>query len=250
MSLWDSITRLYHKFGSPKYFYQLSGTLLPWFIGLTLLTLLPGLIWGLGFAPIDEEQGHSYRIIFIHVPAAGVAMGGYVVMAMAAAVGLIWKMKMADMMAKAIAPIGASFAFLCLVTGSIWGKPTWGTWWVWDARLTSMLVLFFLYLGFIALQNAIENPVSAAKASGILAIVGVVNLPIIKYSVNWWNTLHQPATIKVIGESTIDPSMLYPLLLSITGFYCLFGLLVLLGARNEVLQREQRSHWVQQEVTR
>ncbi|MDX1693555.1 MAG: heme ABC transporter permease [Ketobacteraceae bacterium] len=248
MSLWDSVTRLYHKFGSPKYFYELSARLIPWFIGLTLLTLLPGLIWGLGFAPMDEEQGHSYRIIFIHVPAAGVAMGGYIMMALAAAVGLVWKMKMADMVAKAIAPIGASFTFLCLVTGSIWGKPTWGTWWVWDARLTSMLVLFFLYIGFIALQNAIENPVSAAKASGILAVVGVVNLPIIKYSVNWWNTLHQPATIKITESSTIDASMLYPLLLSMAGFYCFFGLLVLLAARNEVLLREQRSRWVQQEV--
>lgn len=248
MSLWDSITRLYHKFGSPKYFYELSGKLLPWFTGLTLLTLLPGIVWGLGFAPMDEEQGHSYRIIFLHVPAAGVAMGGYIMMAVAAAVGLVWKMKMADMVAKAIAPIGASFTFLCLVTGSVWGKPTWGTWWVWDARLTSMLVLFFLYIGFIALQNAIENPTSAAKASGILAIVGVVNLPIIKYSVNWWNTLHQPATIKITESSAIDASMLYPLLLSMAGFYCLFGLLVLLAARNEVLLREQRSRWVQQEV--
>lgn len=249
MSLWDSITRLYHKFGSPKYFYELSAKLMPWFIGLTLVTLLPGIIWGLGFAPMDEEQGHSYRIIFIHVPAAGVAMGGYIAMALAAAIGIIWKMKMADMVAKSIAPIGASFAFLCLVTGSIWGKPTWGTWWVWDARLTSMLVLFFLYVGYIALQNAIENPTAAAKASGILAIVGVVNLPIIKYSVNWWNTLHQPATIKLTEESTIDPSMLYPLMLCLAGFYLFFGLLVLLAARNEVLVREQRSRWVQQEIS-
>lgn len=251
MSLWDSIKRLYHKFGSPKYFYELSAKLLPWFVGLTLVTLLPGLIWGLGFAPMDEEQGHSYRIIFIHVPAASVAMGGYVMMAVASAVGLIWKMKMADMVAKSIAPIGASFTFLCLVTGAIWGKPTWNTWWVWDARLTSMLVLLFLYVGFIALQNAIENPTSAAKASGILAIVGIVNLPIIKYSVDWWNTLHQPATIKITEASAaIDASMLYPLLLSMMGFYCFFGVLVLMASRNEVLFREQRSRWVQQEVAK
>ncbi|MCG8316203.1 MAG: heme ABC transporter permease [Pseudomonadales bacterium] len=248
-SVWDAIVRLYHKFGSPKYFYQLSGQLIPWFLGLTLITLVPGIVWGLGFAPIDEEQGHSYRIIFIHVPAASVAMGGYVMMAVASAIGLVWKMKMADMVAKAIAPVGASFAFLCLVTGSLWGKPTWGTWWVWDARLTSMLVLLFLYVGFIALQNAIENPSAAAKASGILAIVGVVNLPIIKYSVNWWNTLHQPATIKITESSTMDSSMLYPLLLSILGFYMFFAWLVLSSTRNEVLAREQRSRWVKEEVT-
>ena len=241
--MWQTLKQLYHKFGSPRYFYDLTGRMMPWFVGLTCLLLIPGLIWGLVFAPIDEEQGHSYRIIFIHVPAASVAMSAYVMMAVASAVGLIWKMKMADMVAKCIAPIGASFAFLCLVTGSIWGKPTWGTWWIWDARLTSMLVLFFLYVGVMALQNAIENTQAAAKATAILSIVGVVNLPIIKYSVEWWNTLHQPATITMTNAS-MPAEMLTPLLLSIFGIYAFFGVVLMTATRVEILEREQRSQWV------
>ncbi len=221
--------------------------MLPWLIALTCLLLVPGLIWGLFFAPIDEEQGHSYRIMYIHVPAASIAMSCYVLMALASAIGLIWKMKMADMVAKCAAPIGASFAFLCLVTGSIWGKPTWGTWWVWDARLTSMLVLLFLYLGVIALHNAIENQQAAAKATAILSIVGVVNLPIIKYSVEWWNTLHQGASIRMT-EAAMPAEMLVPLLLSIFGGYLFFAVVLILAVRVEVLEREQKSRWVKEMV--
>lgn len=243
--MWQTLKRLYHKFGSPRYFYDLTGKMMPWFVGLTVVLLIPGLVWGLAFAPMDEEQGHSYRIIFIHVPAASVAMSAYVMMAVASAIGLIWKMKMAEMVAKCIAPIGASFAFLCLVTGSIWGKPTWGTWWIWDARLTSMLVLFFLYVGVMALQNAIENTQAAAKATAILSIVGVVNLPIIKYSVEWWNTLHQPATITMTNAS-MPAEMLTPLLLSILGSYAFFGAVLMAATRVEILEREQRSQWVKQ----
>ncbi|HCB40693.1 MAG TPA: heme ABC transporter permease, partial [Gammaproteobacteria bacterium] len=166
--------------------------MLPWLVALSVLLLIPGLIYGLGFAPPEKYQGNSYRVIYIHVPAASIAMAGYVMMAVAGVIVLVWRMKMAEMVAKSVAPIGASFAFICLVTGSIWGKPTWGTWWVWDARLTSMLILLFLYLGVMALNAAIENAQSAARATAVLSIVGAVNLPIIKYSVEWWNTLHQP----------------------------------------------------------
>nr|WP_232339809.1 heme ABC transporter permease [Ketobacter sp. MCCC 1A13808] len=221
--------------------------MLPWLIAATVLLLVPGLIYGLAFAPPERYQGDSYRIIYIHVPAASIAMGGYIMMAVAGVVVLVWRMKMAEMVARCLAPIGASFTFICLVTGSIWGKPTWGTWWVWDARLTSMLVLLFLYIGVMALNSAINNAQSAARATAVLSIVGAVNLPIIKYSVNWWNTLHQPASIKMTS-SAIDPEMLFTLLSCIGGFYCLFAVLLINSTRCEVLQREQRSNWVKKTV--
>ncbi len=246
-SVVDPLVRFYHKMGSPKYFYGISGTLLPWLLALSVLLIIPGIIYGLAFAPPERYQGDSYRIIYIHVPAASIAMTGYFMMAVAGVVVLVWRMKMAEMLAKAIAPIGASFAFICLVTGSIWGKPTWGTWWVWDARLTSMLILLFLYLGIIALNNAISNAQSAARATAVLSIVGAINLPIIKYSVNWWNTLHQPASIKM-NSSAIDPEMLLTLLTCIGGFYALFFSLLLISIRNEILQREQRTQWVRKLV--
>lgn len=247
LTLWQRIKRLYHQFGSPRYFYQWSARLLPWFGGAALLLLLPGLLWGVFMAPMDAVQGHSYRIIFLHVPAASVALSGYVAMAVAGVITLVWRMKMAEMAVKVIAPIGASFAFLCLVTGAIWGKPTWGTWWVWDARLTSMLVLLFLYLGVMALHNAIDSAQAAARAASVLAIVGVVNLPIIRYSVDWWNTLHQPASIR-LTEASMPAEMLVPLLVSIAGAYAYFGVLVLLALRAEILEREKRSAWVRDEV--
>jgi len=246
--VFDIVKLYYHKLGSPKYFYELTDKMLPWLIGITVILLVPGVVLGLGFAPMDEEQGHSYRIMFIHVPAASVAMSAYMMMAVAGAISLIWKMKMAEVITKCCAPIGASFALLCLVTGAIWGKPTWGTWWVWDARLTSMLVLFFLYVGVIALGSAIENAQSAAKATALLSIVGAVNLPIIKYSVDWWNTLHQTSSVKVTEGASMPAEMLTPLLLCVFGFYFLFSVVIVLAARGEVLQREQRSNWVKQRV--
>jgi len=245
--VFEYLKRLYHKFGSPRYFYDLTGKMLPWLVALSALLLVPGIIYGLGFAPPEKYQGNSYRVIYIHVPAASIAMAGYMMMAVAGVIVLVWRMKMAEMVAKSIAPIGASFAFICLITGSIWGKPTWGTWWVWDARLTSMLILLFLYLGVMALNAAIENAQSAARATAVLSIVGAVNLPIIKYSVEWWNTLHQPASIKMTS-SAIDVEMLYTLLTCIGGFYCLFGVLVILSTRCEILLREQRSSWVKKLV--
>jgi len=203
-----------------------------------------GLTWGLLFTAPDFRQGNSYRIIYIHVPAAVVALAGYYVMAIAGAVSLIWKMKMADIAMKACAPVGAAFTFIALLTGAIWGKPTWGTWWVWDARITSMLVLLFLYLGVIALYEAFDNKEAASKACAVLSLVGMVNIPIIYKSVDWWYSLHQPASIKFTGESTIDASMLYPLFLMIVSFYAVFACCLLMNMRVEILQREAKTGWV------
>jgi heme exporter protein C len=238
--------RWFHKLGSPKWFYDISGRWLPWFGMLAALSLSCGIVWGLVFAPADYQQGNSFRIIYIHVPSAILAQSAYVMMAVAGAVGLIWKMKLADMVAKCIAPIGASMTFLALVTGSIWGKPTWGTWWVWDARLTSMLILLFLYFGVMALQSAISDRGQAAKASAVLALVGVVNIPIIKYSVEWWNTLHQPATFTLTEKPAMPVEMWLPLLIMVIGFYCFFTWALLLRTRIEILEREWRTAWVRE----
>jgi heme exporter protein C len=207
-----------------------------------------GLYWGLVVAPTDYQQGDSYRIIFIHVPAAWMSLFIYVVMASASAIGLIWRIKLAEVIAIASAPIGASFTFLALVTGSLWGKPMWGTWWVWDARLTSELLLLFLYLGVIALYNAVDDKRTAARAAGMLALVGVVNIPIIHYSVEWWNTLHQGPTVTKLDAPSIALSMLIPLLLMAVAFKLYYAVLVLLRARCEVLERERNSKWVEELV--
>ncbi len=239
---------LIHKFGSPKHFYRLSGQILPWVVAFFVLFFSYGLIAGLAFAPPDYQQGDSFRIIYFHVPSAFFSLSIYVTMATAAAIGLIWRIKVADMVASSCAPIGASFTFLALVTGAIWGKPTWGTWWVWDARLTSELILLFLYLGYMALQGAIEDKVKAAKASALLALVGVVNIPIIHFSVTWWNTLHQGATLSKFEKPSMDPSMLWPLLAMIVAFGLFFVLVLLLRTRCEVLDRERHTNWVQELV--
>jgi len=229
---------------SPRHFYQLSGRWLPWFAWPAGLLIAVGLVWGLAIAPPDYQQGNSYRIIFIHVPAASLAMGGYLLLAICGAISLIWRVKTAEMVAKAAAPVGALFCLLALITGSLWGKPTWGTYWVWDARLTSMLILLFLYLGVMALQNAFEEVAQGSKASALLALVGVVNLPIIKYSVEWWNTLHQGSTFRITERPTMPPEMYLPLLVMFFGLYALFATLILLRSRQEILQRERRSQWV------
>ena len=231
---------------SPRHFYQLSGRWLPWFAWPAGLLIAVGLIWGLAIAPADYQQGNSYRIIFIHVPAASLAMGGYLLLAICGAISLIWRVKTAEMVAKAAAPVGALFCLLALITGSLWGKPTWGTYWVWDARLTSMLILLFLYLGVMALQSAFEEVAQGSKASALLALVGVVNLPIIKYSVEWWNTLHQGSTFRITERPTMPPEMYLPLLVMFLGLYALFATLILLRSRQEILQRERRSQWVRQ----
>lgn len=215
-----------------------------WLACLSVLLLVLGSIWGLAFAPPDFKQGNSYRIIFIHVPASFLALAGYYIMAISGAIGLIWRMKLSFMVMKSAAPIGAVLTFISLITGSIWGKPTWGTWWEWDARITSMLVLFFLYLGIIALQEAYKNQDAADKTSAILALVGMVNIPIIYKSVDWWYTLHQPATIKFTESSTIAASMAYPLLTMVVAFYATYAWLLLKHTRAEVLEREKKSRWV------
>jgi len=196
------------------------------------------------FAPTDYQQGDSFRIIYLHVPAAMLSMGAYLSMAIAAFIGLVWQVKMSDMAAAAMAPIGAVFTFIALLTGAIWGKPMWGAWWVWDARLTSELILLFLYLGVIALYSAFDDQKTAAKAAGILAIVGVINLPIIHYSVEWWNTLHQGATISKFDKPSMDSSMLWPLLINVIGFGCFFGAVTLVRLRNEIIARESHRPWV------
>ncbi len=207
-----------------------------------------GLYSGLVLAPPDYQQGESYRIMFVHVPAAWMSLFIYMVMATAGAIGLIWRIKLADVIAASCAPIGASFTFLALATGSLWGKPMWGTWWVWDARLTSELILLFLYLGVISLRSAIDDRRTAARAVAVLTLVGVVNIPIIHYSVEWWNTLHQGPTVTKFDAPSIHPAMLWPLLEMALAFKLYFVTVVLLNARNEVLDRERNMSWAQEVI--
>jgi heme exporter protein C len=234
----------FHRLASPRDFFRIAGRWTPWLAAGAALTMGAGLYLGLFVAPPDYQQGESYRIIFIHVPAAWMSLFVYMVMAGAAAVGLIWRIKLAHMVSICSAPIGASFTFLALATGSLWGKPMWGTWWVWDARLTSELLLLFLYLGVIALYNAFEQRQSGERAAGILAIVGVINIPIIHYSVVWWNTLHQGPTVTKFDAPSIHLSMLIPLLLMAVAFMLYYAALLLYRVRWEVLEREHRSRWV------
>jgi heme exporter protein C len=239
--MWDFI----YKLASPKYFYDISGKLIPWFGWPCLLLMLVGLYGGLVIAPPDYQQGDSFRIIYIHVPSAWMSLFVYMFMAVNAAIGLIWRIKLSEIMASASAPIGAVFTFLALVTGSLWGKPMWGTYWVWDARLTSELILLFLYLGFIALEAAIEDKRLAARACAILALVGVVNIPIIHYSVEWWNTLHQGPTVT---KRAMDTSMLVWLLIMALAFKLYFFANLLMRARGEVLVREKDTRWVEEMI--
>lgn len=236
------------RYASPRNFYWLAGGLVPWLAGATALALAAGLYLGLFVAPPDYQQGESYRIMFIHVPSAWMSMFVYVVMASAGAAALVWKTKLAEVLASACAPIGASFTLLTLVTGSLWGKPMWGTWWAWDARLTSELILLFLYIGFMALEASIDDARRAARATAVLALVGLVNIPVIHFSVEWWNTLHQPASITKVGMPSIHPRMLAPLLLMSFGFMLYFATVVLMRMRYKILARERHTQWVAQVV--
>jgi heme exporter protein C len=229
------------KYASPRNTYALAGVLTPWFAWLTIILFVTGLYWGLFIAPTDYEQGEAYRIIYIHVPAAYMSMFVYAVMAGAGAAGLIWKVKVTDATAKCCAPLGASFTFLALVTGSIWGKPMWGTWWAWDPRLTTELILLFLYLGYMSLQSAIEDRRTAARASAVLALVGVVNIPIIHYSVEWWNSLHQGPSVTT---GSMHPSMLLPLLIMCLAYTVYFATTLMLRLRAEIIDMERNSTWV------
>jgi heme exporter protein C len=238
----------FHRFGSPAYFYGFATKWSKWIGWLALLVFAAGLYGGLIVAPPDYQMGDSYRIIYIHVPSAWMSMFTYVVMAVAAATGLIWHMKLGDAVARACAPLGAAFTFCALVTGSLWGRPTWGTYWVWDARLTSELVLMFLFFGYMALANAIEDRRSASRAAALLALVGLINLPIIHYSVEWWNTLHQGSTVTRMGRPTMDTRMLIPLLTMFVAFKLYFFTAMFNRVRCELLDQERRTKWVAEVV--
>ena len=239
----------FHKLSSPKYYYEWSGKWVPWLGALTIVLTAIGLYWGLVIAPTDYQQGESYRIIFIHVPAAWMSMVVYMVMAAAGFVALVWKTKISEIVVSECAVIGAVFTAVALITGMLWGKPTWGTYWTWDARLTSELILLFLYFGVIAIYSSIEDKRVAAKAASMLAIVGVINIPIIHYSVNWWNSLHQPNMEIVTDRPSMDASMLWPLLIMAIAFKVYFGWVLIMRIRNEIISRERATKWVKELVT-
>lgn len=230
-----------HRFANPNRFLRLADAILPWSVAITVITMIVGLGFALFWSPADYQQGDTVRIMYVHVPAAWMGLFAYTMMAVASAVALIWKHPLADLAGKASAPVGAAFTFVCLVTGSLWGKPMWGTWWVWDARLTSMLILLFLYLGYMALQNAFDDPQRGQKAAAVLALVGFVNVPIIKFSVDWWNTLHQPASVVKMGGPAIDPAMLWPLLTMALAFKAYYVTVLLLRIKGEIVEAKIRA---------
>ena len=230
-----------NRFANPTRFLRLASAIMPWSAGVTVLSLGAGFALALVVSPPDYQQGEAVRIMYVHVPAAWMSMFVYANMAIAAAVGLVWKHPLADLFAKAAAPIGAGFTAVCLISGSLWGAPMWGTWWVWDARLTSVLILFFLYLGYMALVNAFDDANRGAAAGNVLLLVGAVNIPIIKFSVDWWNTLHQPASVIRMGGPALAGSMLWPLLVMVLGFTAYFVTVVLLRLRSEILGRKIQS---------
>jgi len=236
-----STTLRFFRFASPAAFYPLAGKLVPWFTAIAAILAATGLYLGMLRAPTDATQGDSYRIIFIHVPAAWMSMLLYVVMAFWAAIGWAFNARLASVVARAIAPTGAMFTFVALWTGALWGKPTWGTWWVWDARMTSTLILLFLYIGFISLQAAIDDARRADRAGAVLALVGVINVPIIYFSVQWWNTLHQGATIRLLQKPTIRGSMLAALLIMLAACWLYSVAVVLTRLRCIILEREQNA---------
>ncbi|MEL6300384.1 MAG: heme ABC transporter permease CcmC [Pseudomonadota bacterium] len=234
----------FHKLASPPHFYRLAGLWMPWFLGLSVLLMVGGLYGGLVLAPADYQQGDAFRIIYVHVPAAYLSLLAYMVMAIASVIGLIWRMKLAHAVAASAAPIGASFTFLALATGSLWGKPMWGTWWQWaDPRMLTELILLFLYFGFMTLRSNISERSRADRAGAVLAIVGVVNVVLVHYSVEWWASLHQGQTI-ANSDATMPASMLTPLLTMILAFSLFFGAVMLQRLRGEVLLREAGARWV------
>lgn len=233
--------RSLHRFANPGRFLRLSGAVLPWLFAVGVPLTAGALAWGVFFAPADWQQGDTVRIMYVHVPFAWLASAGYFSLAVASLLSLVWRHPLADLAAVEIGPVGAAFTAVCLATGSLWGKPTWGAWWVWDARLTSVFVLLLLYLGHIALVRAFDDPTKGYRAGAILALAGAVNLPIIKFSVDWWNTLHQPASIGLNGSPSIAASMLWPLLLSAIGFTLVFAAIVLARLRAAVMERRIRA---------
>ncbi|HBO37253.1 MAG TPA: heme ABC transporter permease [Pasteurellaceae bacterium] len=237
-----------HPYAKSETQYRLCGKLIPFFAVTALLLLGSGIVWGLAFAPADYQQGNSFRIMYVHVPTAIWSMGIYASMAVMALIGLVWQIKHAHLSVMAMAPIGTVFTFLSLATGAIWGKPMWGTWWVWDARLTASLILFFLYLGILALYSAFQERSNGMKAAAILCVVGVINLPIIHFSVEWWNTLHQGASITKFEKPSIATPMLIPLILTIFGFMLLSVWLTLVRYRVTLLKEDIKRPWVKELV--
>jgi heme exporter protein C len=236
----------FHKIGSPPYFYRLSGAWLPWLFAVAFVLLAVGIYGGLVLAPADYQQGNSYRIMFIHVPSAWMSMFIYGVMALNGFIALVWRIKLSEILAMACAPVGAAFTLITLITGSLWGRPTWGTYWTWDARLTSELVLLLLYFGVIGLYQAIEDSRQAARAAAFLALVGVVNLPIVHFSVKWWNTLHQGESVRLIGPTHVDSSMLWPLLTMVVATKIYFVASLLSRSRVALLSLEAGKDWVRE----
>jgi heme exporter protein C len=231
------VPSLLHSLASPARFQRISARVFPWAAVLATGLIGCGLVWALVFVPPDYQQGDTVRVMYVHVPTAWMSMFCYAVMAVLSVSFLIWKHALADLAARASAPIGAAFTTVALITGSLWGKPTWGTYWEWDARLTSVLVLFFLYLGHMALSNAFDDRERGGRAAAILAVVGAINLPIIKFSVEWWNTLHQPASVLRMDGPTIHSSMLWPLLIMAAGFTAFYVVLLLIRIRSELMAR-------------
>lgn len=236
----SSSNRSLHRFANPGQFLRLSGAALPYLTVCAIVSTAIGLGWGLFGAPADWQQGDAVRIMYVHVPSAWLASAGYTGLAVCSVLSLVWRHPLADLAAAEISPVGAGFTALCLATGSLWGKPMWGAWWVWDARLTSVLVLFFLYIGHVALVRAFDDPTKGYRAGAILALVGAVNLPIIKFSVDWWNTLHQPASISLTGAPAMALDMLWPLLISAIGFTLCFAAIVVARTRAAVMERRIR----------
>ena len=236
----------FHRLGSPPYVYRLAQRLTPWFAWSAGILMLAGLFGGLVLAPPDYQQGDGFRIIYVHAPTAWLSLMVYTWMGVAAAVGLIWRIKVAHAVAAACAPVGASFTAVALATGSLFGKPMWGTWWVWTPRLTSELLLLFLYMGYMGLRASFDDTQRADRASAVLAVVGIVNVPIVHYSVVWWNDLHQASSITLTGKDTIATSMLVPLLVSLLGFTLYFGAVLLVRLRGEILRRERAAGWIRE----
>lgn len=246
MTFTETVKNLWHKLGSPRWFYQISK---PWITGFgvaALVLLAVGIVWGLAFAPPDYQQGNSFRIMYVHVPAAMVAQSVYMGMGVAGLVLFVWRMKLADVAIAACLPLGMLLTALALFSGGVWGRPTWGTWWEWDGRTVSTLVLFFLFLGIYALREVIADAALRAKASALVAMVGTINIPIIKYSVDWWHTLHQPASFTLTEKPAMPPEMYLPLLVMVLGMYAFAAHNILSRMRVQVLEREQRTQWVRE----
>lgn len=242
----SAFTTFFHRLGSPRWFFELSHLWQIWLLAIGGIALLGGSIYGLAFAPADYQQGNSFRIMYVHVPTAHLSEALYIAIGLSGIVFLVWRIKLADMFIAVAGPVGVMITGTALLTGAIWGKPTWGAFWVWDARTTSVLVLFFLYVGLVALRSAIPRTEQASRAVAILAIVGTVNIPIIKYSVDWWLTLHQPASFSLTGAPSMPPEMWAPLLVNMLGMYCFVAGSILADLRNEILERENETKWARE----